>query len=119
MRSRSSGRSPTTTMPPTMSEWPLRYLVAECMTMSKPCSSGRCTHGLAKVLSATAMMPCRLASAPTASRSISFSSGLVGDSIQNSRVSGRIAASTLAMSLKSTNPKESPAERLRTRSNSR
>ena len=33
-----SAFSPTTSTPPTMSEWPFRYLVAECMTMSKPCS---------------------------------------------------------------------------------
>ena len=56
-RSRRSAFSPTTSTPPTMSEWPFRYLVAECMTMSKPCSSGRCTQGLAKVLSQTVMMP--------------------------------------------------------------
>ena len=44
---------PTTATPPITSEWPFRYLVVECTTMSKPSSSGRCTHGLAKVLSAT------------------------------------------------------------------
>ena len=33
-----------TTMPPTMSEWPLRYLVAECTTRSKPSSIGRCAR---------------------------------------------------------------------------
>ena len=33
--------SPTTAAPPTMSEWPLRYLVVECITMSKPYSIGR------------------------------------------------------------------------------
>jgi len=31
--------------------------VVECSTMSKPSSSGRWIHGLAKVLSATQMMP--------------------------------------------------------------
>ena len=55
--SASSALSPTTTMPPTMSEWPFRYLVAECITMSKPSSSGRCRNGVANVLSATARMP--------------------------------------------------------------
>ena len=55
-RSRSAswrGSLPTTATPPITSEWPFRYLVVECTTMSKPSSSGRCTHGLAKVLSAT------------------------------------------------------------------
>ena len=51
--SASSASSPTTSMPPTMSEWPLRYFVAECMTRSAPCSSGRCSAGEAKVLSTT------------------------------------------------------------------
>ena len=48
MRSRSSTFSPTTTIPPTISECPLRYLVVECMTKSKPCSNGRCVQGLCK-----------------------------------------------------------------------
>ena len=39
-----------------MSEWPLRYLVAECTTRSAPCSSGRCRIGEAKVLSTTTRM---------------------------------------------------------------
>src|SRR3546814_8133177 len=46
-----------------MSEWPLRYLVAECITMSAPCSSGRCRIGEAKVLSATISRPCFFAMA--------------------------------------------------------
>ena len=44
---------PTAATPATTSEWPLRYLVAECTTTSKPRSSGRCRYGEAKVLSAT------------------------------------------------------------------
>src|SRR3546814_9475168 len=67
-------------MPPTMSEWPLRYFVAECMTTSKPSSSGRWTQGVAKVLSQAARMPRLRAKVATASRSTSFSSGLVGRS---------------------------------------
>ncbi len=91
MRSPSSA-SPTTATPPTMSEWPFRYLVAECMTMSAPSSSGRCIQGVAKVLSTTTRMPRPRAAATTAAMSTSFSSGLVGVSIQSMRVFGPIAA---------------------------
>ena len=52
-------RAPTIATPPITSEWPFRYLVVECTTMSKPSSSGRCTNGLAKVLSATAISRAR------------------------------------------------------------
>ena len=54
---RVAGPIATMATPPITSEWPFRYLVAECTTTSKPSSSGRCTHGLAKVLSATLRMP--------------------------------------------------------------
>ncbi len=43
---------------PTQSEWPFRYLVVECTTISKPCSSGRWMKGVAKVLSQTLISPC-------------------------------------------------------------
>ena len=102
-----------------MSEWPFRYLVVECTTTSKPRSSGRCTHGLAKVLSAPASTPRRRASAATAARSASFSVGLVGLSTHSSFVSGRIARSTASRSVKSTRVAVSPIERCRTRSSSR
>ena len=46
--------------PPITSEWPLRYLVVECTTMSKPSSSGRWIHGEAKVLSHTEISLCLL-----------------------------------------------------------
>ena len=38
-----SARAPllVTSIPPTMSLWPFRYLVVECSTMSAPSSSGR------------------------------------------------------------------------------
>ena len=42
-----------TSMPPTMSLWPFRYLVVEWSTMSAPNSSGRWKNGVAKVLSTT------------------------------------------------------------------
>ena len=82
--------SPTTATPPTMSEWPFRYLVVECTTMSKPCSSGRWHQGLAKVLSATAIRPCALRDArPPRRGRPACSSGLVGVSTQIIRVFGR------------------------------
>ena len=76
-------------------------------------------NGVAKVLSHTASTRCRCASAATAARSTSFSSGLVGVSTQTMRVSGRSAASSAAVSDRSTNATWCPAERLRTFSNSR
>ena len=71
-------------MPPTMSEWPLRYLVAECMTRCAPCSSGRCRIGELKVLSTTTTRPRLRAIAAIWAMSTSLSSGLVGVSIQTS-----------------------------------
>ena len=44
----SSSRAPTRA-PAMMSEWPLRYLVAECMTMSAPSSIGRVSTGVPTV----------------------------------------------------------------------
>jgi len=88
--------------PPMTSEWPFRYLVVECTTMSKPYSSGRCSQGEAKVLSHTEMMPRLRAMAATASRSTSFSSGLVGLSTQIILVFGLIAASRFSVFDRST-----------------
>ena len=88
-----SSASAVTATPPTRSEWPLRYFVAECTTMSKPCSSGRCTQGEANVLSATARMPFARATSATIARSTSFKSGLDGVSTQIIFVLGLIAAS--------------------------
>ena len=59
---------PPPAIPPTMSEWPFRYLVAECMTMSMPSSIGRCTQGLAKVLSATGQDAALAANCASASK---------------------------------------------------
>ena len=71
-----------------MSEWPLRYFVAEWITMSNPSSIGRWIHGLAKVLSETEIALCLRAIFATASRSISLRSGLLGVSTQTMRVFG-------------------------------
>ena len=49
------------TIPPTLSLWPFRYFVVLWMTRSAPSSIGRCTLGLANVLSTTITMSCRRA----------------------------------------------------------
>ena len=110
---------PTIATPPITSEWPFRYLVVECTTMSKPSSSGRCTNGLANVLSATAIKPCSRAICASAARSASFSSGLLGVSTHSILVSGRIAARTASRFARSTKVKSVFALRRRTRSNRR
>ena len=76
-------------------------------------------HGVANVLSATARSPRVRAMSATMERSTSFSSGLLGDSTQIIFVFGRIAASIAERSLMSMNVTSRPAERRRTRSNSR
>jgi hypothetical protein len=102
-----------------MSEWPLRYLVAECMTRSIPISSGFWIQGVAKVLSQTVRIPRSRPMRAAASRSTSFNKGLVGVSIQIIRVSGRKAFSRAAGSLRSADEKLKPAELARTWWNSR
>ena len=94
--------SPVTSAPPMMSEWPFRYLVAECMTMSAPRLSGCWLHGVAKVLSTTSFSPRAFAIFDRPSISASFISGLVGVSAQIIRVLGVIAASTAFRSDRST-----------------
>ena len=93
---------PATRTPPMTSEWPFRYLVAECMTTSAPSFSGCWLQGVAKVLSTTSSRPCALATFESPAMSASFISGLVGVSTQSIRVLGVIAASTAAGSLRST-----------------
>src|SRR5438876_6361139 len=58
-----------TTAPATMSEWPLRYLVALWRDRSKPNSNGRKFTGLAKVLSIMETSPWLFAKLTTDSRS--------------------------------------------------
>ena len=49
MRCHSASSSRVASAPATTSEWPLRYLVAECITMSAPSSIGRVSTGVATV----------------------------------------------------------------------
>ena len=66
--------------PAMTSEWPFRYLVAECMTMSAPSASGRVRTGVAAVESTASRAP--------AAWAISADAGDVGD--RPERVRGRL-----------------------------
>ncbi len=81
-----------------MSECPARYFVTLCTTMSAPNSNGCWKTGVANVLSTTTSALRACASLLTAAMSVISKRGLVGDSIQTSRVFGVIAASTAARS---------------------
>ena len=82
-RSRSASSSERVAMrPPTTSECPPRYFVAECSTRSAPSSSGRWRYGVANVLSTTVMAPTTAARRATALMSMTFMSGFDGVSIQ-------------------------------------
>ena len=81
-------------MPPTLSLWPLRYLVVLWVTRSAPNSIGRWMYGLAKVLSTTSRASWRWARSAAARRSVSRITGLVGVSTNSILVAGVIARST-------------------------
>jgi len=67
-----------TTIPPTISAWPLINLVIECKTISAPNSIGLCRYGLQKVLSTQVMILCFLARSHAAFRSVTPIVGLAG-----------------------------------------
>src|SRR3974377_2106666 len=78
--------------PATTSEWPFRYLVAECTTRSHPKSRGLQRTGVATVESAQTIAPARWARSHTASMSVIVQSGLLGVSIHTSPVLPRVIA---------------------------
>jgi hypothetical protein len=84
--------------------------VVECMTKSKPCSSGRCVQGLAKVLSQASRTFFARVTAAMRSRSTILSIGLVGVSSHTRRVLGRIAAASAAASVRSAYVVSIPAD---------
>ena len=105
MRAQSLSSRAVASTPAITSEWPLRYFVAECITMSAPSDSGRVNTGVAAVESIASFAPALCAISATAAMSVMPHSGLDGVSIQMSFVSGYIAArtaSTLPMSTRST-----------------
>jgi hypothetical protein len=90
--------SHATATPPMLSLCPLRNLVVLCTTMSAPKSIGRCTYGLAKVLSTTTNTPWACARSQAARRSVIRRTGLVGVSRNSIFVAGRSAASMASVS---------------------
>src|SRR5207245_7080758 len=107
-RSKSGPRSRATTMPPSTSEWPPRYLVVACTIRSAPSLNGDDRIGVAVVLSHTKRAPAARAMAAILPRSLTFHSGLDGDSAHTSVVVGRTAFSTAPRSVMSTNVVASP-----------
>ncbi len=68
---------PPSTMAPAMAvPWPPRNLVAECTTMSAPCSSGLSRYGVATVLSTIRGTPLACATSATAAMSMMSFLGL-------------------------------------------
>ena len=78
------------------------YFVTLWTTTSAPSASGRCSAGVANVLSTTTVAPASCATAATAAMSTIFSSGFDGVSIQTNRVSSRSAPRTASGSPMST-----------------
>ena len=71
-----------TSAPPSTSLCPPKYLVVECITTSAPSASGRCSTGVAKVLSQASSAPCACAMRASAAMSLIFMRGLDGVSAQ-------------------------------------
>src|SRR5271165_3855235 len=68
--------------PATTSEWPLRYLLAECIATSAPSASGRVKTGVAQVESTATNAPAAWAIRAAPSMSLTPQSGLLGVSSQ-------------------------------------
>mmetsp|Transcript_2805 Transcript_2805/g.6258 ORF Transcript_2805/g.6258 Transcript_2805/m.6258 type:complete len:319 (+) Transcript_2805:350-1306(+) len=83
-----------TSAPPTTSECPFRYLVAECMTTCAPSVIGCESAGVAAVLSTASTAPISSAISAMAAISVTPHVGFAGDSTQISLVLGRTAALT-------------------------
>ena len=82
-------------MPASTSEWPLRYLVAACITRSAPSAIGCVRIGVAQVESTASRAPTLCAISASAFKSNTCHIGLDGVSAQMILVlPGRIAACT-------------------------
>lgn len=87
-----SKRPESITTPASDVPCPPKNLVAECTTMSAPCSKGRYRIGVARVESTITGIPRSWAMREIASRSASVASGLPMDSRKKPRVSSVIAS---------------------------
>ena len=86
MRSHSGVSSRALSVPAMTSECPLRYFVAECITMSASNSNGRVRTGVATVESTATMEPAACAISHVKAMSVIVHSGFAGVSIQTSLV---------------------------------
>src|SRR4030088_3030667 len=86
-------------------------LVAECTTMSAPCSNGRHRCGVARVASTTRGIPCSRATVARADRSATIPEGLATTSVYRALVSGRMAAAKAEGSSVATNVVSMPSRR--------
>ena len=78
--------------PPIDVPWPPMNLVAECTTMSAPCSNGRQRYGVAKVESTTNGRSWAWATSASAARSATAPDGFPMTSVYRNRVSSSIEA---------------------------
>ncbi len=85
MRCQSSSSRAVASAPAITSECPFKYLVAECMTMCAPSSSGRVSSGVATVESTATIAPTSRAMSLAAAMSVISQVGLAGVSIQINR----------------------------------
>ena len=84
------------------------YFVTLWTTASAPSSSGRCSAGVANVLSTTTRAPASCAAWATAPTSTTRSIGFDGVSSQTTRVSSRRAPRRSSRSVRSTTEYDSP-----------
>ena len=82
MRCQSPSSAAEASAPAMTSECPLRYFVAECITMWAPSSIGRVSIGVATVESTASTAPTSRASSAAAPMSVMSQVGLAGVSIQ-------------------------------------
>ena len=85
-RSKCASLRANTSAPAITSEWPLRYLVPECMTTSAPSAMGCVSTGVCTVESTASSAPAWWAMLAASAMSVMVQSGLAGVSIQTSFV---------------------------------
>ena len=102
VRKRSTSSRLASAAPAVRSPWPPRYFVAECTTTSAPSSIGRCSQGVAQVLSTISRASTGRAISASAATSTARWFGFDGVSVTRRRVRGPTAAAVRARSVMST-----------------